>query len=594
MEEVADAEGVTITEFDAQFDAALQTTQLQDVIASGSYDGVVVAAINGPGLIPEIEEAIAAGLQVVVLNQVLGDDLTTPDPQVDGVAASVLAPPYRSGERLGALAVEACADIDPCRVVYLYGIKGTPLDDALREGFDAAIADSANIEVVAEGEGQYLGPEGGINAIQDIMQAEPEFDVVVGADQSIQGVETVLERRGHARRRGADRPRRLDAGHRRRCRRHVVRRRHGGARDRGAPGDGGDDRRAARRHDDRRRRPAVRPARRRPDHDGQRRGVHSRVGGLTPVAEVVGVGKRFGATQALHDVSVAFRRGVVHALVGENGAGKSTLGRVLTGVVAPDEGDVVVAGQVVRLRSPRHALTHGLVGIAQELSLVPATTVLDNVMLGTESTRAGFVDRRAQRARFAEIEAHYGFELDPDAVVRDLNVAAQQRVELLRALGRRAALVVMDEPTARLTMGEAMALRGVIRMLAAEGTAIVYVSHFLDEVLAVSDEVTVMRDGRVVRTGPAAAETPESLLEGMVGRTIGSTFPPKVPVPPDAPVRLAVDGLARPGEFGPVSFSVRAGEIVGLAGLVGAGRSELAHAVVGSTKAAIRQRRRRR
>ena len=211
----------------------------------------------------------------------------------------------------------------------------------------------------------------------------------------------------------------------------------------------------------------------------------------------------------------------------------------------------MVAGHVVRLRSPRHALTHGLVGIAQELSLVPATTVLDNVMLGTESTRAGFVDRRAQRARFAEIEAHYGFELDPDAVVRDLNVAAQQRVELLRALGRRAALVVMDEPTARLTMGEAMALRGVIRMLAAEGTAIVYVSHFLDEVLAVSDEVTVMRDGRIVRTGPAAAETPETLLEGMVGRTIGSTFPPKVPVPPDAPVRLAVDGLARPGEFGP-------------------------------------------
>ena len=196
MEEVADAGGVTITEFDAQFDAALQTTQLQDVIASGSYDGVVVAAINGPGLVPEIEEAVDAGLQVVVLNQVLGDDLTTPDPQVDGVAASVLAPPYRSGERLGALAVEACTDIDPCRVVYLYGIKGTPLDDALRQGFDAAIADSANIEVVAEGEGQYLGPEGGIDAIQDIMQAEPEFDVVVGADQSIQGVESVLSDEG--------------------------------------------------------------------------------------------------------------------------------------------------------------------------------------------------------------------------------------------------------------------------------------------------------------------------------------------------------------------------------------------------------------
>jgi ribose transport system substrate-binding protein len=196
MEEVAADRNATITEFDAQFDPALQTTQLQDVVASGSYDGIVVAAINGPGIIPDIEEALAAGLQVVVLNQVVGDDLTTADPQVDGVAASVLAPPHRSGQRMGELTVQACAEIDPCRVVYLYGIKGIPLDDALRAGFDEVIGEQDNIEVVAEGEGQYLGPEGGINAIQDILAAQPEFDVVVGADQSIQGVETVLSDEG--------------------------------------------------------------------------------------------------------------------------------------------------------------------------------------------------------------------------------------------------------------------------------------------------------------------------------------------------------------------------------------------------------------
>ena len=192
MEAVGSPEGVTITEFDAQFDPAAQTTQLQDVIASGQYDGVVVSAINGPGLIPDIEAAVAAGLQVVVLNQVIGTDLTTSDPQVDGVAASVLAAPQVNGERYGNLTIQACEGIDPCRVVYLFGIKGVPLDDALRAGFDATIASVPSIEVVAEGEGQYLGPDGGINAIQDILIAQPEFDVVVGADQSIQGVEIVL------------------------------------------------------------------------------------------------------------------------------------------------------------------------------------------------------------------------------------------------------------------------------------------------------------------------------------------------------------------------------------------------------------------
>ncbi|MZR11609.1 substrate-binding domain-containing protein [Maritimibacter sp. DP07] len=196
MEKVAAANGVAITEFDGQFDAAAQTAQLQDVIASGRYDGLIIAALNGPGAVPDIEMAIEEGIEVVVLNQVLGSDLTTSAPQVDGVAASVMVAPYHSGTRLGGITVSACEGIDPCEVVYLYGIKGTPLDTAIRNGFDEATADSPNITVVAEGEGKYLGPDGGIAATQDILQVNASFDVVVGPDQAIQGTEIVLEDEG--------------------------------------------------------------------------------------------------------------------------------------------------------------------------------------------------------------------------------------------------------------------------------------------------------------------------------------------------------------------------------------------------------------
>lgn len=192
MEKVAKANGVTITEFDGQFDPATQTAQLQDVIASGQYDGLIIASINGPGAVPDIETALAEGLEVVVLNQVLGSDLTTSDPQVEGIAASVMVAPYGSGQRLGGLTVSACEGIDPCEVVYLYGIKGTPLDTAVRQGFDEATGDSPNISVVAEGEGKYLGPDGGIVATEDILQVNDSFDVIVGPDQAIQGAEIVL------------------------------------------------------------------------------------------------------------------------------------------------------------------------------------------------------------------------------------------------------------------------------------------------------------------------------------------------------------------------------------------------------------------
>lgn len=196
MNSVAEANGMTIVEFDAQFDPARQQSQLQDVIASGQYDGIIIAAIFGLGLIPDIEMAIAEGIEVVALNQVIGEDLTTSDPQVEGMTASVLASPYRSGVRHGQMTISACEGDDECNVVFIYGIKGIPLDDAIRQGFDDTIASYSNISVVAEGEGKYLGPDGGITAVQDIMQVTNDFDVIVGADQSIQGAEIVLSDEG--------------------------------------------------------------------------------------------------------------------------------------------------------------------------------------------------------------------------------------------------------------------------------------------------------------------------------------------------------------------------------------------------------------
>ena len=196
MEAVASANDINITEFDGQFDPAKQNAQLQDIIASGKYQGIIVCAAYGVGMIPDLEEAIAAGIEIVVLNQIVGPDLTTSDPQVDGIAASVLASPYRSGTRHGELTVRACEGDDNCEVVFIYGIKGIPLDDAIRQGFDDVISQHPSIKVVAEGEGKYLGPEGGITATQDILSMNKSFDVMVGADQSIQGAAIVLADEG--------------------------------------------------------------------------------------------------------------------------------------------------------------------------------------------------------------------------------------------------------------------------------------------------------------------------------------------------------------------------------------------------------------
>jgi ABC-type sugar transport system ATPase subunit len=350
------------------------------------------------------------------------------------------------------------------------------------------------------------------------------------------------------------------------------------------------------------------------------------------------VSKRFGGIQAVDDVSFALQAGSVHGLVGENGAGKSTLAKILGGVHRPDAGDLLLDGRPVRFGSPRDALAAGVATIAQELALVPARTVAENVFLGAEPRRLGVLDEGALRRRFDDLNRRTGFGLDPDARVRDLRVADQQKVEILRAVARDARVILMDEPTASLTADETQRLLAIVRQLAAAGTAVVLVSHFLDEVLAVSSEVTVMRDGKVVRSGPAAAETEDTLVQAMIGRRLETAFPERRPLAAEAPVVLRADGLRRRGAIGGddgigpiggdgsrttggsgegaseggsggdrrgssaisgegiggaggnagsnaaggVSFEIRAGEILGLAGLVGSGRTEIARALFGA------------
>ena len=294
--------------------------------------------------------------------------------------------------------------------------------------------------------------------------------------------------------------------------------------------------------------------------------------------ELRDISKSFGGTHALEGVSLAIGHGSIHALVGENGAGKSTLGKIISGVHSPDHGQLLLAGEPVRFRSPRDAISRGVILIAQELATVPSLTVAENVFLGVEPRQAGFQNRRELRRRYTELAASVGFELDGDANVGRLRTADQQKVEILRALCRNAQLIVMDEPTAALSRPDAEALHLVVRQLARSGTTVVLVSHFLNEVLELADEVTILRDGRLVQTAPAAGQTEDSLLSAMLGRPLDAAFPPRRLVPADAPVLLSVRGLTAPG-VNDVSFDLRAGEILGLAGLVGAGRTELARAV---------------
>ncbi|HUX05598.1 MAG TPA: sugar ABC transporter ATP-binding protein [Acidimicrobiales bacterium] len=298
---------------------------------------------------------------------------------------------------------------------------------------------------------------------------------------------------------------------------------------------------------------------------------------------VTGVSKRYGGVPALTSVSLTIAAGTVHALVGENGAGKSTLGKIISGVIQPDEGTVALNGVDLALRTPREALGHGIVTIAQELAIVPGLTVAENVYLGVESATAGFVRRRESRRNFVRLAKKVGFNLSPDWLAGGLSTADQQKVEIMRALARNASIVIMDEPTAALSSNETEALHEIIRSLAREGKSVVLISHFLSEVLALSDYITTLRDGHLIRTVAASDANEETLIEGMLGRSLTTAFPPKSRVDDEKPIVLEVEHLSAPGVTD-CSLVLRKGEILGIAGLVGAGRSELARAIFRDAK----------
>ena len=309
--------------------------------------------------------------------------------------------------------------------------------------------------------------------------------------------------------------------------------------------------------------------------------------GSTPaLLEARGLNKRFGGVHALRDVSVSVRSGTIHALVGENGAGKSTLGKMLSGVYRPDSGEIRIDGQVVSMRTVREAQQNGVAIVAQELMLSPHLTVAQNVFLGIESRLPGglMIDRSASRARYEALRRDTGFDLDGERPVKSLRVAEQQIVEIMRALARNVRMIIMDEPTAALSRDQAQKLFEVIRHLQSRGITVIYVSHFLQEVLALADVVTVMRDGRVVSTQPAVEHSQQTLVNAMLGRDADVAFPPKRTLEPDSPVVGRFRSLRRLPFVDDVSFDVHRGEILGIAGLVGSGRTEVARLIFGADR----------
>jgi simple sugar transport system ATP-binding protein len=307
-----------------------------------------------------------------------------------------------------------------------------------------------------------------------------------------------------------------------------------------------------------------------------------------PALELRGITKRFPGVLANDDVSFDLRRGEVHALLGENGAGKSTLMNILYGLYRPDEGEILVEGRPVVMHSPKDAIERGIGMVHQHFMLIPVMTVAENIVLATEPTTAGvLLDTRTAEARVAEISSRYGLAVEPHDRIEQIGVGRQQRVEILKALYRGADILVLDEPTAVLTPQEATELFGIVRSLTEQGKSIVFISHKLDEVLAIADRITVLRRGKKVETLPAAGATEAGLARLMVGREVLLRVE-KAAAQPGEPL-LEVEDLhvvddRRLERVRGVSFTVRAGEILGIAGVDGNGQTELIDAITGLRK----------
>jgi ribose transport system ATP-binding protein len=304
-----------------------------------------------------------------------------------------------------------------------------------------------------------------------------------------------------------------------------------------------------------------------------------------PLLAMRGIVKQFPGVRALDGVDLDVAAGEVHCLLGQNGAGKSTLIKVLAGAHPPDAGEIVWAGRQVVFAAPLAADAAGIATIYQELDLVPGLSVAENIVLGHEPSRLGFSRLRAAEDTARALLSRLGHpEIPPRRELGRLSAAGQQVVSVARALARDARLIVMDEPSAVLDPEEVQNLFRVIRELTADGVAVVYISHRLEEIREIGDRVTVLKDGRTVARNLPARDTPTAdVIRLMTGRTIEYVFPERNR--PSDEVVLEVEGLSRAGEFADVSFTVRAGEVVGLAGLVGSGRSEILETVYGARKA---------
>ena len=301
----------------------------------------------------------------------------------------------------------------------------------------------------------------------------------------------------------------------------------------------------------------------------------------TDRVEIAGVSKSFRAVRALKDVSFNVRPGEIHALVGENGAGKSTLMNILSGVLRQESGTIRIDGKLVEIPDPRAGRRLGIGIIHQEMALVPSLTVAENIFLSHLSRRCGLIDWHDLDHRAGELLARTGFsEIDPRATVASLGVAYRQVVEIAKGLSENVRVLILDEPTAVLAPKEVENLFAALRGLREQGVGLVYISHRLEEIFRIADRITVLKDGAVVRTVLSSEITPAELIGLMVGRTLSAMFPRRSSTA--GAEALRVEGLTRRGKFRDVSFAARAGEIVGIAGLVGSGRTEILRAIFGA------------
>jgi inositol transport system ATP-binding protein len=299
---------------------------------------------------------------------------------------------------------------------------------------------------------------------------------------------------------------------------------------------------------------------------------------------VEGIRKEFPGVLALDDVSFRLKRGTVHALMGENGAGKSTLMKILAGIYTPDQGEVSLRGVPIRLQSPLDALENGIAMIHQELNLMPFMTVSENIWIRREPlNRFGFVDHAKMHRMTSELFKRLKIDIDPDIEVRHLSVASRQMVEIAKAVSYESDVLIMDEPTSALTETEVGHLFSIIRDLRSHGIGIVYITHKMNELFEIADEFSVFRDGRYIGTHAAAAVTRDDIIKMMVGREITQMFPKEdIPI---GDVVLSVKELTLKDVFRDITFDLRAGEILGVAGLVGSGRSNVAETLFGVTPA---------